>query len=125
MTRTLHGTLLGLALATVVATRFEGALRAGVLCGYLLGASIALAGIGWQQRVLRDHPKRVLLVMVVSFLLKLFALVAGALLLRYVDSLAAVADWRAFLVAYAFAATLTLLLGVLDNSRALRGESAP
>jgi len=124
MTRLLLGTLVGLALATFVASRFEGALGVGVLCGYLLGAAIALLGIGWQKRALRDFPKKVLLVMVVSFLVKLFAVVAGALLLRYVDSLASVADWRGFLVAYGFAATFTLLLGVLDNSRALRGESA-
>lgn len=124
MTRTLLGTLIGLALATFVASRFEGALRAGVLCGYLLASSIALVGIGWQKRALRDFPRKVLLVMVVSFLVKLFAVLAGALLLRYVDALAVVADWRAFLVAYACGATFTLLLGVLDNSRALRGESA-
>jgi hypothetical protein len=124
MKRTLLLTLIGIALATIVASRFEGVLRAGVLCGYLLGVSISLLGIGWQKRALRDFPKKVLLVMVVSFMVKLVALLAGALLLRYVDSLAAVADWRAYLVAFAVATTFTLLLGVLDNSRALRGESA-
>jgi hypothetical protein len=55
-------------------------------------------------------------------LLKLAAVLAGALALRFIDSDAEVADWRSFLVAFAASAVLVLIPGTIENMRKL--ESA-
>lgn len=122
MTRTLVAILVGFALAALAASALEPRPRAGVLTGYLLGASVASAGTSWQRRALRRRPERVTAVMALSFLAKLAVILVSALAVRYVEPLARVADWKSFLVAFAGGAYLCLMAGVLDNARLLRGE---
>lgn len=120
MTRLSVAILLGLTAAVSVAWRYGGALGAGVLAGYLLGAALALLGVMYQRHVMTHRPERAMHAGVVAFLFQLGAIVAFALALRYVEPVAARLDWRGFLVAFAAAANLILPLGTLDAVRVLK-----
>jgi len=123
MSRTSLGTLVGLALAALVAAGLGGRVGTGVVAGYLLGASIGLVGFLWQRSLVAE-PRKVLYASVFSFLLKLLGLAAGTLALRFVAALGNLADWRAFLFTYAVAAYLSLVGGALENRLAIRQETA-
>lgn len=127
MSSTSTGTLLGLGLAVLVAARFEGAMATGVVGGYLCGASVALLGAAWIRHCVRIDSRRALRAMVEAFFMKFGGLLVAAFTLRYVAAAGEAADWRGFVVAYAAAAVVTLLLSTRESARTLRsprGESA-
>lgn len=124
MTRLTLAILLGLLAAVAVAWRFGGAVGAGVLGGYLLGAGLALLGVLYQRHVLVHRPERGLQAGVLAFLFKLFAVLVFALVLRFVEPVAVRLDWRGFLVAFAGAAFLILPLGTMDAVRVLKEKRA-
>ena len=111
MNRLLLVTLAAFVAALVCASRLGGALGAGVLAGYLLGAGLAGLSFLYTRHVLATQPARALHATVVGFLVKLAALLIGALSFRYIDAAGERADWRSFLVAYAAAVALVLPFG--------------
>lgn len=124
MNLTVATTLVGLALAIAVAASLGGLSGTGVVGGYLFGASLGLLGVGWQQHVLRTRPQQALNAAVLAFLFKLAGALMGALCLRYIEPVARIADWRSFIVAYGAAVLLSLIVGSVDTSRALKRRSA-
>jgi hypothetical protein len=120
MTRTTLGILLGLGLAALVASRFEGAQATGVLGGYLLGAAVALISAAWMRHSLRQDLGRAMRALVEAFGMKLAVALFAALTLRYVEPAGRVLDWEGFLVAYAAASVLALFLSTFETSKALK-----
>ena len=128
MTHTLIATLAGLGLALLVAWGLGGGLEgprpAGVMSGYLFGASVGVLGVSYQRHVLRTAPGSLMSAMVVGFGFKLAGLFVAALVLLFVEPVARVLDARSFILAYAAAALLSLVFGSRDNARMMREESA-
>lgn len=114
MIRLSIATVLGFCAAFVIAAKLGGALGGGVLAGFTLGAGMSGIGAVYQRHMLRFRPELAMAATTVSFLAKLVALLVGALAFRYIETAAARADWRAFLVAFAAAVAIVLPLGVLD-----------
>ena len=125
MTRTTLATLLGTGLAAVVAWRLGGREGVGVLAGGVLAASVTTFGLARQRRELARDPKRVTHAMVSGMLLKLVALLVGALSLRFLEPLAARADWQSFVLAFVATSVVVLIPGAFDNARVLRESRAP
>lgn len=119
MIRVTLATAAGALAASVVAWRLGGALGGGVIAGFLLGAGLSGLGCLYQRHALRVRPSAMMQAVAVSFLVKLAAVVIGALSLRYVEAAAARADWRSFLIAFAAAVTIVLPLGAWDATRSL------
>lgn len=135
-TRSLHylAALLALPAAVVAAWRVgSGSLAdpraVGVLLGAIIAVALSLAGWVAQERALRKGGNGVNSVMtafVLAFLAKLFVLALGAVLLRLQPSLAARADWRAFLVGFAAAVAWVLFVGAFRRFGAARApKEAP
>jgi MFS family permease len=124
MTLTTAGTLIGLAIAGSLAWFIGGSLGVGLVAGFLCGASVTGLFLAWQRRVLARHPERLVHSAVAGFLVKLAAVLAGALALRYIDSEAEIADWRSFLVAFAASSVLILIPGTLENMQKLNSSRA-
>ena len=124
MSRTSIGILIGLLVAILAASRFEGSMATGVLAGYLFGASIGLCGFAWQRHVIRLHPERAMGAQMMAFLMKLGGLALSVACLRFLEPLARFAHWKPFVVAYVAAALVALVLGSLDNARTLRGPAS-
>ena len=114
------GTITAAAVAAVVGWSFGGTLGVGVFAGFLFAAAIALWGIDFQTRLARRNPSQVWLGFLVAFVTKFGGLVIGVLAVRFLEPLAARADWRSFLVAYGVTALIVLLLGTPEVSRALK-----
>ena len=119
MTHTTTGTLAGFALAAALAWFMGGSLGRGVLAGFVCGASVTGLCLAWQRHVLTFQPQRLVQTAVAGFLLKLAAVLASVLALRFLDSDARVADWRSFLIAFAASAVLVLIPGTIENMRKL------
>src|SRR4029453_14661047 len=68
MTLTTTATLLGLALAGIVAWALEGADRNGTLAGAAAGAAVTAWGVARQRRAIRTRPAGALRVLVEGFL---------------------------------------------------------
>lgn len=117
MTLTTGATLLGLAAIAAVAWSVGGTAGTGVLAGGLLAASVTVFGLAWQRHLMRTDPKRALGSVAVGFLVKLGALGLGAACLRFVEPVAARADWQSFVLAFVGLAVFVLILGTLDNLR--------
>ncbi len=124
MTRTTVLTLLLLAAASLVAWQLGGALGAGVLAGFLVGASFTGLLLAWTRHHLVHRPQRALQSMVEGFLFKLFVLLIAAFALRYVPAVARWFDWRSFLVAFAATAFALLAIGTADNLRQAKERRA-
>jgi hypothetical protein len=124
MTRTYFGVLAGLALAAALAVRLESREATGVIGGYLFGASVGLLSLAWQHHAVRVQPGRALAASVQGFLIKLGALLLGGLALRFFEPVAAVADWKTFVLAFLGAVLVCLFLGSLDVARVLKERSA-
>ncbi len=124
MSRTSIGILIGLMIAILAASRFEGSMATGVLAGYLFGASIGLCSVAWQQHVIRFHPERAMGAQMMGFLMKLGGLALSAGCVRFLEPVARVADWKPFIVAYVAAAFVALVLGSLDSARTLRSAAS-
>ena len=125
MIRLTIATLVGAIAAAVVAWRLGGSLGGGVLAGFLLGAGMSGLGVLYQRHVLLTQPSKSMQAVVVSFIAKLVAVLLGALAFRYIEAAGALADWRAFLVAYAVAVLVVLPLGTLDAARIARRGANP
>jgi len=101
----------------------------GVLLGAGLALAISLAGWAAQERSLRkggSSANGVMTAFALAFLVKLFALGLGAVVLRLEDSLGALADWRAYLVGFAAAVAWVLFVGAFRRSGAARApKEAP
>ena len=121
MNLTTLSTLLGLAGAALVAYRVGGAHGTGVIAGYLGGASLALALVARQRRLLATAPQRALQTMVEGFLAKLAAVVLATLAILFVPGLRQGCDLACFLLAFGAAAVIALLAGTWANARVLRG----
>ena len=117
VTRTTVLTLLLLAAADLVAWQLGGSVGAGVLAGFLVGASFTGLALAWQRHHLVHRPQRALQSVVEGFLFKLLVLLMAAFALRYIPAAAAIFDWRSFLVAFAAAAFALLAIGTADNLR--------
>lgn len=111
MNRLILAALAAFAVALAVAARLGGAAGGGVVLGYSLGAGLAGLSALYTRHVARTRPQRALAAAMLGFLVKLAALVLGALAFRYLESAAARADYRTFLVAFASAVALILPLG--------------
>lgn len=110
MNRLILTVLAALALALFLAVRLGGALGAGVLTGSVLGTGLAVLAFQYQRHVLAIRPERALHAAVLGFLVKLAALLLGALAFRFLPQAGGYVDWRSFVVAYAAAVALVLPL---------------
>jgi hypothetical protein len=117
MNLTTLSTLLGLAGAALVAYRLGGAHGTGVIAGYLGGASLSLALVARQRRVLERAPQRALQTMVEGFLAKLAAIL-------FVPALRERCDLASFLLAFGAAALLALFPGTFENARRMKERRA-
>jgi len=117
--------LVAFGLACLVAARLGGLAGSGVVLGFSLGAGLSGLSFLYTRHVLATHPARVLAAFGVGFLVKLAALLVGALAFRYVPAAAERADWRSFLVAYGAAVALILPLGTLLVVRERRPVARP
>lgn len=111
MNRLLLVVLAALAAALLVASELGGARGAGVVLGTSLGAGLAGLSTLYTRHALRTRPARALQASMLGFLLQLFSVLIGGLAFRYVESAAARADYRSFLIAFAAAVALVLPFG--------------
>ena len=111
--------LLGLAAAAAVAAALGGALGAGALSGFAVASLIGLASGERRAHLARTRPERVFGAFALAFLVKLGLLLAGTLVLRFVEPLGARADWRAFALGFAAGALWLSCVTSLETSRAL------
>jgi hypothetical protein len=123
MTRLTLLVLAAFAVACFAASRLGGTQASGILVGYCLGAGLAGLSFLYTRHVLATRPGRVFTATVSGFLIKLLALLLGALAFRYIPQAAERADWRAFVVAYGAAVALILPLGAVLVLRAPRRAS--
>ncbi len=124
MNRLILTVIAALVLALVLAARLGGALGGGVLTGFVLGTGLAGLAFQYQRHVLATRPERALHAAVVGFLVKLAALLLGALAFRFVAPAGAYVDWRSFVVAYAAAVALLLPLATWVAVREQRQRAA-
>jgi len=117
MTRLILATAVGALAAGVAAWQIGGTIGNGVLLGYLLGAAMSGLGGLYQRHVLRTAPRLAFQAMGLSFGTKLAAMVVFAVVFRYVEPCARRADWRGFLIAFAFAVVVVLPFAALDAVR--------
>lgn len=85
-----------------------GALGMGIVTGFLAGAGVALSSAVLQKRIAARRPALLVHVLGGGFLIKIFALLALTLCVRFIAPLGAGIEWRAFMLAFA-AAVLGLL----------------
>lgn len=114
------GTLVGLAVASVVAWRLGGAEGTGVLAGYLTASCLSALGVAWQVHLLRTRPAQVMSAVVGAFLAKLAVVLLGAVVFRFVEPAGRHVEWRSFLVAFAAGALVVVAAGSLEALWTLR-----
>ncbi len=117
MSKTSLITLLGLAVAIVIAMEQEPAQRAGILAGAVLGAGIGLLGFAWLRHSLEYRPARAFNTLVLGFLIHLGALLVGTLALHYAPLAKELFDARVFAVGYACLAFIPVVFGALESVR--------
>ena len=120
MIRLTLAVLAALLVAVWLAYELEGALGAGVLAGYLLGAGLTGLSSLYQRHVLLYRPARALHASVVGFVVALAALLFGALAFRFIESAGARVDWRSFAIAFGAAVAFLLPLGAWEAVREQR-----
>jgi len=108
--RLILAVLAALVAAFVVASRLGGAQGGGVLAGVTVGAGLSCLSFLYLRHVLLTRPERALHATVLGFLVKLAALLLGALAFRFVDAAGAHADWKSFVIAFAAAVVVVLPL---------------
>jgi hypothetical protein len=96
----------------------------GVLAGYVVGAGVSWWCIYLQRHVIKNYPDRIMSVTVIDLSLKLFVVLVGAIGIRYVPQIAAVCDWRAFLLTFATISLVVLTFGTLDAVRSLASSKS-
>jgi hypothetical protein len=117
--------LAGLPLAGVAAWQLGGAQGAGLMLGCAAAIGIGVWALLWQEHLLRTRPKFALNAMLIGFLAKLAALLAGSIALRFLEPAARVADWSTFLIGFAVASLWVMTLGSLRILRALSTNKEP
>lgn len=125
MIRTTLVSLVGAAVAVLVAVRLGGVQGGGVLAGFFGGAGITGLGLLYQRHALLHRPKQAFTAMGVAFLAKLLLLMLGVLAFRFVEAAAVRVDWQTFLLAYAGSVAVLLPFGVWDLSRTPRTQDSP
>ncbi len=120
MSKSLIGTLAGLAVLALVSQSLEGIVRTGAWAGYVMGAGLGCVVVGWQASAFRRAPRKALETLILGFLAKLTALAGMCLSIRYVDALGSRMDWQAFTLAATIGIFLLLMLGTWDNAPILR-----
>ena len=121
--KSLIGTLTGLAVLALVSQSLEGTVRAGAWGGYVLGAGLGCVIVGWQGSAFRRVPKKALETLVQGFLLKLVVLAGMCLTVRYWDVLGSRMDWQAFTLSATVGVFILLMLGTWDNAPILLESS--
>lgn len=124
MNRATLASLLGLVAALLAATQLEPSMGRGVMAGALLSGAVGLGGVTMQIYVARRSPARVAVASVASFGMILLAVLAGALLLRFLPTVSDAVDYRGFLLAFASLGFLLLIIGSMDVASALKQGSA-
>ncbi len=121
--------LAALPVAGAVALRMGDARGVGVALGAV--AAVAISVVGWlaEARSLRaasPGANAAMTAFALAFLVKLFVVAIGAVCLRLNDTLAALADWRAFLLGFAGAVAWVLFVGSFRRFGAARApKEAP
>ena len=124
MSKSLVGTLLGLAVVALIANSLEAsAQRFGVWSGYLLGAGVGCAILGWQSKAFQRTPHKAMQVLAMGFMLKLTAIAVMGVLVFTVPAFGDRIDAFAFLAAGAGGMFLLLALGTVDNAKVLEQAS--
>lgn len=123
MSKSLIGTLAGLAVLALVSQWLEGTMRTGAWAGYVMGAGFGCVVVGWQAGAFRRAPKKALETLVQGFLLKLVVLAGMCLTVRYWDVLGSRMDWQAFTLSATVGVFLLLTLGTWDNAPILLESS--
>ena len=109
----------GLVIACAAAWVLGGTSGVGVIVGSLTAFAISGVAVAKQRTALRDDPRQAMNIFLLAALVKLVAVGVGGALLRYVDVLAARADWVSFLIAFPVAALWLTSLGALANMKIL------
>lgn len=109
----------GLAIACAAAWALGGTQGVGALAGALVAFAISGVAVAKQRTALREDPRQAMNVFLLAALVKLVAVGVGGALLRYVDVLAARADWVSFLIAFPIAALWLTCLGAMANMKIL------
>ena len=109
----------GIAGAFVAAWALGGTQGMGALVGALLGLLISAVAVVKQRHALLNDPRQAMTIFALASLLKLLAIGVGGALLRYVDVLAARADWMSFLIAFPIAVLWLTSLGAVGNMKVL------
>ncbi len=124
-THALHyvAALAALPAAGAIAWSFGDARGVGLMVGVSLALAISLAGWIAQDRSLRRGAASatgVMTAFALAFLVKLFAVALGAVVLRLQEDLAALCDWRAYLVGFAAVVAWVLFVGAFRRLGAAR-----
>lgn len=111
--------LSGLTIACAAAWALGGTSGVGALVGAVTAFAISGVAVGMQRTALRENPRQAMNIFLLAALVKLVAVGVGGALLRYVDVLAARADWVSFLIAFPIAALWLTSLGAMANMKIL------
>ncbi len=125
MSKSLIGTLAGLAVLALVTQWLEGTVRSGAWAGYVLGAGLGCVLVGWQASAFKRAPSKALETLAKGFLVKMVVLAGMCLSIRYVELLGSRMDWQAFTLAATAGVFLLLILGTWDNEPILREGLRP
>lgn len=124
-TQKLHyfATLAALPAAAAVSWNLGDARGVGVMLGVTLAVAITLLGWVAQERSLRavgSNANGMMTAFALAFLVKLFMVALGAVVLRLHEGLGARADWRAYLVGFAAAVAWGMFVGAFRRFGAVR-----
>jgi hypothetical protein len=124
-THALHylAALAALPAAGAVAWSFGDARGVGLLVGVCSALAISLVGWRAQDLSLRRggaSATGVMTVFALTFLVKLFVIALGAVVLRLQEDVAPLCDWRAFLLGFAAAVVWVLFVGAFRRFGAVR-----
>jgi hypothetical protein len=119
MNATTATTLVLFALGAGLAWYLGGREGAGVMSGFLVGASVAGITLAVQRKIALERPRFLLHAVFAGFLLKAFLLLTLTLVVAYVPALDAAVHPAAFLLAFAATAILILLPATIDTLRLL------
>lgn len=110
----------GLPVGAVVAWSLGGTVGSGAFAGVLAATFVSALGLAWTARAAAQGGRRALDGFVLAFLAKLALLALGALALRFVEPLAEVFDWSAYLLGFAATVVWALVANALGHARSPR-----
>jgi hypothetical protein len=124
MLRALVLALLITVVAGALGAAVSPAMCAGAVLGSVVGGGASLISMARVRRALAQRSERAMQALVEGFLFKLVLLGAAIAAFRLLPSLAARADWRAFLIAFGTAAVTVLFAAVYELHQARVGARA-